>query len=40
MRERARQLNGRFEFVSQPGRGTAVRVAVPFRAREASRAKA
>jgi signal transduction histidine kinase/ligand-binding sensor domain-containing protein len=38
MRERARQLNGTFEFVSQPGRGTTVRVAVPFRPREAPRA--
>ena len=31
MRERASQLNGTFEFESAPGRGTTVRVAVPFR---------
>jgi signal transduction histidine kinase len=35
MRERARQLGGTFELDSRPGRGTTVRVAVPFRAREA-----
>jgi signal transduction histidine kinase len=31
MRERASQLNGRFEFESAPGRGTTIRVIVPFR---------
>jgi signal transduction histidine kinase/ligand-binding sensor domain-containing protein len=31
MRERATQLNGRFEFESAPGRGTTLRVVVPFR---------
>ena len=31
MRERASQLNGKFEFESAPGRGTAIRVAIPFR---------
>jgi signal transduction histidine kinase len=31
MRERASQLNGRFEFESAPGRGTTIRVAIPFR---------
>ena len=31
MRERVLQLNGRFEFDSAPGRGTTVRVEVPFR---------
>ena len=31
MRERASQLNGRFEFDSAPGRGTTVRVTVPVR---------
>jgi signal transduction histidine kinase len=31
MRERVSQLNGSFEFESQPGRGTRVRVEVPFR---------
>ena len=31
MRERARQLNGTFEFVSKPGRGTTVIARVPFR---------
>jgi signal transduction histidine kinase/ligand-binding sensor domain-containing protein len=35
MRERARQLGGTFELDSRPGRGTTVRVAVPFRIREA-----
>jgi signal transduction histidine kinase len=35
MRERARQLGGTFELDSQPGRGTTVRVALPFRSREA-----
>ena len=32
MRERVLQLDGKFEFESQPGRGTTVRVTVPFRA--------
>jgi signal transduction histidine kinase len=31
MRERASQLNGRFELESAPGRGTTIRVVVPFR---------
>jgi len=31
MRERAGQLNGTFEFGSAPGRGTTIRVVVPFR---------
>jgi signal transduction histidine kinase/ligand-binding sensor domain-containing protein len=31
MRERATQLNGRFEIESEPGRGTTIRVVVPFR---------
>jgi signal transduction histidine kinase len=31
MRERARQLNGTFECNSEPGRGTTVRVTIPFR---------
>jgi signal transduction histidine kinase len=31
MRERARQLNGTFEFVSKPGRGTTVSARIPFR---------
>ena len=31
MRERVLQLDGRFEFDSEPGRGTTVRVTVPFR---------
>ncbi len=31
MRERVLQLNGTFEFDSEPGRGTRVRVTVPFR---------
>jgi len=31
MRERARQLNGTFEMNSEPGRGTTVRVTIPFR---------
>ena len=31
MRERVRQLNGTFEFDSQPGRGTTVKAEVPFR---------
>jgi len=35
MRERARQLGGTFELDSRPGHGTTVRVAVPFRIREA-----
>ena len=30
MRERVRQLNGTFEFESQPGRGTTVKAEVPF----------
>ena len=32
MRERVLQLNGTFEFDSEPGRGTRVTVTVPFRA--------
>src|SRR5208337_25913 len=31
MRERVLQLNGTFEFDSEPGRGTRVRVTIPFR---------
>jgi signal transduction histidine kinase/ligand-binding sensor domain-containing protein len=31
MRERAEQLNGRVEFESTPGRGTTIRVTIPFR---------
>jgi signal transduction histidine kinase len=31
MRERAGQLNGTFEFDTAPGRGTTIRVAIPFR---------
>ncbi len=31
MRERASQLNGKFEFESAPGRGTTIRVTIPFR---------
>jgi signal transduction histidine kinase len=31
MRERARQLNGTFEVDSEPGRGTTMKVAIPFR---------
>ena len=31
MRERASQLNGTFEFESAPGRGTTIRVVIPFR---------
>jgi signal transduction histidine kinase/ligand-binding sensor domain-containing protein len=31
MRERARQLNGTFDLHSAPGRGTTVRVTIPFR---------
>jgi len=31
MRERATQLNGKFEFDSAPGRGTTIRVVIPFR---------
>jgi signal transduction histidine kinase len=31
MRERARQLNGTFELDTEPGRGTTVRVTIPFR---------
>ena len=31
MRERATQLNGRFDFESVPGRGMTIRVVVPFR---------
>jgi signal transduction histidine kinase/ligand-binding sensor domain-containing protein len=34
MRERARQLHGTFELDGRPGRGTTVRVTVPFRPRE------
>jgi signal transduction histidine kinase len=40
MRERARQLGGTFALDSRPGRGTTVRVAVPFRAREATQQEA
>jgi signal transduction histidine kinase len=31
MRERARQLNGTFELDANPGRGSTVRVTIPFR---------
>jgi len=31
MRERATQLNGEFESASAPGRGTTIRVVIPFR---------
>lgn len=31
MREPATQLNGKFEFESAPGRGTTMRVVIPFR---------
>jgi len=31
MRERVHQLDGTFEFDSEPGRGTRVRVTIPFR---------
>jgi signal transduction histidine kinase len=31
MRERAGQLNGTFDFESAPGRGTTIRVTIPFR---------
>jgi signal transduction histidine kinase len=31
IRERATQLNGTFEFESAPGRGTTIRVEIPFR---------
>jgi signal transduction histidine kinase len=31
MRERAGQLNGGFEFDTAPGRGTTIKIAVPFR---------
>jgi signal transduction histidine kinase len=31
MRERASQLNGTFDFESAPGRGTTIRVVIPFR---------
>ena len=31
MRERVRQLNGTFEFESEPGHGTTVKAEVPFR---------
>jgi signal transduction histidine kinase len=31
MRERAGQLNGKFEFESAPGRGTTIKVTIPFR---------
>jgi signal transduction histidine kinase len=31
MRERAGQLNGRFEFDTAPGRGTTIKVVIPFR---------
>jgi signal transduction histidine kinase len=31
MRERANQLNGTFNFESRPGRGTTIRVVIPFR---------
>ena len=33
MRERVLQLDGTFEFDSEPGRGTTVKVAIPFRSR-------
>ena len=39
MRERARQLQGTFELDSRPGRGTTVRVAIPFRPRESNHAR-
>ena len=39
MRERARQLQGTYELDSRPGRGTTVRVAVPFRPREPNQAR-
>jgi signal transduction histidine kinase len=31
MRERATQLNGTFDFESTPGRGTTIKVVIPFR---------
>ena len=31
MRERASQLNGKFEFESAPGRGATITVTIPFR---------
>lgn len=31
MRERASQLNGKFEFESAPGRGAMITVTIPFR---------
>jgi signal transduction histidine kinase len=31
MRERATQLNGTFDFDSAPGRGTTIKVTIPFR---------
>jgi signal transduction histidine kinase len=31
MRERANQLSGKFDFESAPGRGTTIRVVIPFR---------
>jgi two-component system, NarL family, sensor kinase len=31
MRERAGQLNGTFEFQTAPGRGTSIKVVIPFR---------
>ena len=31
MRERAGQLNGKFEFNTTPGRGTTITVVIPFR---------
>ena len=31
MRERASQLNGTFDFQSAAGRGTSIRVVIPFR---------
>jgi len=36
MRERVRQLDGTFEFESQPGQGTTVKAEVPFRNKQAS----
>jgi signal transduction histidine kinase/ligand-binding sensor domain-containing protein len=38
MRERAGQLNGTFDFESAPGRGTTIRVMIPFRGSSGDRA--